>query len=101
MTQKVHFEAILEYGTQLSPTILCFWMLLPYLALRILERSMGVKRKVLSDGQPPTVEFAVLVQLCSPKAKDAETKCYPFHQTAKNGYLTLNNNIFIEMACSR
>ena len=33
---------------------------------------MGVKHKVLRDGQPPTVAFTVLAQLCGPKANETE-----------------------------
>ena len=33
---------------------------------------MGVKHTVLPDGQPSTVAFTVLAQLCGPQANDAE-----------------------------
>ena len=33
---------------------------------------MGVKHTVLPDGQPPTVAFAVLAQLCGPRANKTE-----------------------------
>ena len=33
---------------------------------------MGVKHTVLPDGQPPTVAFNVLAQLCGPKANETE-----------------------------
>ena len=33
---------------------------------------MGGTQAVLPDGQPPTVPFTVLVQLCGPKANETE-----------------------------
>ena len=33
---------------------------------------MGVKHTVLPGGQPPTVAFTVLAQLCGPKANETE-----------------------------
>ena len=33
---------------------------------------MGVKHTVLPDGQPSTVAFTVLAQLCGPKANETE-----------------------------
>ena len=33
---------------------------------------MGVVPTVLPDGQPPTVAFTVLVQLCGPNANEVE-----------------------------
>ena len=47
-------------------------MLFPCLAFSILEKSMWVKHTVLPDGQPPTVAFTVLAQLCVPKANETE-----------------------------
>ena len=43
---------------------------------------MGVKHKVLLDGQPLTVAFAVLAQLCGPKANETEMGAALF---SKNG----------------
>ena len=43
---------------------------------------MVVKRKVLPDGQPPTVAFAVLAQLCGRKANEMEMGAALF---TKNG----------------
>ena len=33
---------------------------------------MGVNHTMLPDGQPPTVAFTVLAQLCGPKANETE-----------------------------
>ena len=35
-------------------------------------KRMGLKHTVLPDGQPPTVAFTVLAQLCGPKANETE-----------------------------
>ena len=35
-------------------------------------KSMRVKHTVLQDGQPQTVAFNVLAQLCGPKANETE-----------------------------
>ena len=43
---------------------------------------MGMKYTVLPDGQPPTVAFTVLAQLCGPKANEAEMGAALF---TKNG----------------
>ena len=43
---------------------------------------MGGTQAVLPDGQPPTVAFTVLVQLCGPKANETEMGATLF---AKNG----------------
>ena len=43
---------------------------------------MGVKHTVLPDGQPPTVAFTVLAQLCGPKANETEMGATLF---TKNG----------------
>ena len=43
---------------------------------------MGVKHTVLPDGQPPTVAFTVLAQLCGPKANETEMGAALF---TKNG----------------
>ena len=43
---------------------------------------MGGTQTVLPDGQPPTVAFTVLVQLCGPKANETEMGATPF---TKNG----------------
>ena len=43
---------------------------------------MGVKHTVLSDGQPETVAFTVLAQLCFPKANEKEMGAALF---TKNG----------------
>ena len=36
------------------------------------DQNMGVQHTVLLGGQPPTVAFTVLVQLCGPKANKTE-----------------------------
>ena len=43
---------------------------------------MGVKHTVLPDGQPLTVAFTVLAQLCGPKANETEMDAALF---TKNG----------------
>ena len=43
---------------------------------------MGVKLAVLPGGHTPTVAFAVLIQLCGPKAYETEMEAALF---AKNG----------------
>ena len=52
------------------------------LAFSTLGKSMGVKRTLLPDGQPPTVAFTVLAQLCGPKANETEMGAALF---TKNG----------------
>ena len=55
-------------------------MQFPCLAFSALEKSMGVKHTVLPDGQPPTVAFIVLAQMCGPKANEAEVGAAIFTQ---------------------
>ena len=43
---------------------------------------MGVKHAELPDGQPPTVAFTVLAQLCGPKDNEVEMDAILF---TKNG----------------
>ena len=47
-------------------------MLFRYLAFGSLRKCTGVKHAVLPDGQPPTVAFIALAQLCGPKANETE-----------------------------
>ena len=35
-------------------------------------KRMGLKHTVLPDGQPPTVAFTVVAQICGPKARETE-----------------------------
>ena len=46
---------------------------------------MGVKDTVLPHGQPPTVAFTVVAQLCGPKAKETEMGAALFTEMAKEG----------------
>ena len=47
-------------------------LLFPCLAFSTSGKSMGVKLKLLPDGQPPAVAFTILAQLCGPKANATE-----------------------------
>ena len=60
----------LGFNTQSNHTknLKKWYMLLPCLAFSTLGKSMGVKHTVLPDGQPPTVAFTVLAQLCDHRA---------------------------------
>ena len=57
-------------------------MLFPCLAFSTLGKRMGVKHKVLPDGQLSTVVFTVLAKLRGPKAHEMEMGAAPF---TKNG----------------
>ena len=59
-----------------------WYMLFPCLAFSFLGKSMGDQHTVLPDGQPPTVAFTVLAQLCDPKANETEMRAVLF---TKNG----------------
>ena len=51
---------------------------------------MGVKHTVLPDGQPPTVAFAVLAQLCDPHANEAKMDATLFTNTVRQGIFALS-----------
>ena len=55
---------------------------MPFLCLAssTLGKSMGVKHTVLLAGQPPTVAFTVLAELCGPKANETEMGTVLFHE---------------------
>ena len=46
------------------------YMLFPCLAFITLGKSMGVKHRVLPDGQPQIISFTVLAQLCGGKGNE-------------------------------
>ena len=45
--------------------------------------SVGVKHTVLPDGQPPTVAFTVVAQLCGPEANETEMGAALFTKNSK------------------
>ena len=57
-------------------------MLFPCLAFHTSGKTMEVKHTVLSVGQPQTVAFTVVAQLCGPKANEMEMGATLF---TKNG----------------
>ena len=52
------------------------------LSSHFLVKRAGVKHTVVPDGQPPTVAFTVLAQLCDPKANETDMGAILF---TKNG----------------
>ena len=56
------------------------------LTFKTLGKSMGVKHSVLRDGQPPTVAFTVLAQLCGPKANETEMDAALFGKNGEEGF---------------
>ena len=68
-------------------------MLFLCLAFRTLGKITGMKHTVLPDGQPSTVAFTVLAQLCGPKADDKDRCPPPPHspKMARGGTLALIN----------
>ena len=50
---------------------------------------MGVKQKVIPDGQPPTVAFTVFAQLCGSKANETEMGAALFTKNGEGSNLTL------------
>ena len=56
-------------------------------------KSTGVKHTVLLDGQPPTVAFTVLTQMCGPKANETEIGTSIFIKNGDGRTLTLNFDV--------
>ena len=59
------------------------------LSIQHFGKRMGVKYTVLPHGQPPTVTFTVLAQLCGPKANETETCAAHSPKMVREGTLTL------------
>ena len=70
-------------------------MLLPRLSFGSLGKSMGVKHKVLPDGQPPTVALTVIAQLLGLKIKEIEMGGTLFSKNDVGRTLKRRKNIIV------
>ena len=62
-------------------------MLFPCLAFSAVGKSVGMNRTMLPDGQPSTVTFTVLAQLCGSKANETEMGTALFTKTGEERIL--------------
>ena len=59
-------------------------MLLSCLEFGTLGKSRGVKHKVITDGQPPTVAFTVPAQLGGPKTNETAVMLFTKNDEGRN-----------------
>ena len=70
------------------------------LSIKHFGKEHGSETTVLPDGQPPTVSFAVLAQLCGPKADETELGAASFTKMVREGALTLTPGTLIRLSIS-